>query len=119
MVRIDHRLVLTRCSLDSAHHGEIVLDAKTELYLVCGEALGDMPLRFLREARGFAAPFDAIEAGGVRLHAIPEHAAEKARHRLAPRLAGDVPEGDIERADAADHRAFLPVVACMVVHAVP
>src|SRR5205085_863198 len=78
-----------------------------------------MALGFLREARGLALAADAIETGSVGLHARPEHAAEEPRYRLAARLASNVPAGDVERADRADERAFLAVVARVVVHAVP
>src|SRR3954465_1642842 len=103
---------------DGAHHRQVVVDAEAELHLVRIESLAGVSLSFLREARGCALAMDAIEAGRVRLHARAEHAAEQTRDRLAACLAGDVPEGDVERADRADDRAFLSVVACVVIHAV-
>ena len=119
MVHVDHRFVPAGNLPDRAHHGEIVLDTEAELHLVRAKSLRDMALGFLREARGLAPAADAIETGGVRLHARPEHAAEEPRYRLAARLASNVPAGDVERADRTDERAFLAVVARVVIHPVP
>src|SRR5207237_10328809 len=110
VVHVDHRFVPAGNLPDRAHHGEIVLDTEAELHLVRAKSLRDMALGFLREARGLAPAADAIETGGVRLHARPEHAAEEPRYPLAAPLARNLPAGDAKRADRADKPACLALI---------
>ena len=78
-----------------------------------------MAQRFLGETLAFALAFDPVEAGGVRLHARAERAAEQLVDGHVVKLAGDVPQRDVDGADRRDHRALAAVVARHVVHPVP
>jgi len=121
VVRVDHqchRAVAERRA-DRLHDRKVVLDAESELDLhhpqaglVVSQRLGGEPVRF-------ALALHPIEPGGVGPHTAPERAAEEAPYRLAAGLAAEIPERDVDAADAAHHSSLPAVVARAVVHAMP
>ena len=121
VVRVDHQrdaLAFDRAA-DGGHHGDVVLQSVTELHLHRTETGLVVRERLVGETGRLALPRDPVEARRVSLHARAERAAQQAMHRHAVGLAGDVPEGDVDRADRGGHGALATVVAGHVIHAVP
>ena len=95
------------------------IDAVPELHFHQREARIEVAQRLVGEARRLALSRDAVEPGGVGLHATAKGATQQLVDRLPVELAHDVPERDVDRADRGDHRSLAAVVARHVVHAVP
>ena len=60
-----------------------------------------------------------VEVAGVDRDLVPGPAAQQLEHRLAEVLAGQVPQGDVDRADREQGRALAPVGQGAAEHLVP
>lgn len=78
-----------------------------------------MTQRFLDHFLGVLSALATIEAGGVGPDLVAKRAAHQAVNRLAQRLAGEIPECDVDRGDAEQRRPFLTVGPGVVVHRFP
>src|SRR4029079_16268340 len=89
----------------------ILSDAETDLQLYGAESFRGVEGCFLRQVFERIARFAPVEAGRIGLHLAACRAAEELMRGHAKMLALDVPQRDVDAAQALDHDALLAVVA--------
>ena len=112
MVGVDHQgdAGADRVTHRARHRG-VLLDAEADLQLHRLEALGDVAGGLLGEVSQRIAGFAPVEPGRVGLYLVAHRPAEQAVHRHAEMLSLDVPQRDVDAAQALDDHALLPVIA--------
>ena len=121
VIRIDHQLDLGADRLPHGRHAVQILAhrAEPDLHLDRLEALLHVSGRLLD--RLFVQPVHVleVEAGGVRRDRVAEGAPDQFVQGLLARLSDDVPQGDVDPADARDGHAGEAVILHLVVQSLP
>ena len=112
VIGVDHQ---SNVRSDRLAHGArycgILFHTEADLQLHGLESLRDIAGRFLGEIAKWIARLAPVKAGRVGLHLGAQRTADQPVHRDAKMLALDVPQRDVDAAQALDHEALLPVIA--------
>src|ERR1700679_3438710 len=120
VVGIDHQAdVRTDCLAHRLDGADVVGDAEAALQLHRLEAESAGFEGFLTQIDGVVGAISAVETGGVGLDLVAHRPAHQSVDRLAEILAPQIPQCDVDAAEALDVNAFLSVVAVASVKFVP